>query len=68
MSDRTAIALGENGSVLGASVYGELATAGGRAQRYERGRISYKSSTGARETVGPIAVHYAAGGAESVLA
>lgn len=58
------VALGENGSVLGASVYGELPTAGGWAQRYERGRISYKSSTGVRETVGPIAAHYVAVGAE----
>ncbi|MCW2680777.1 MAG: hypothetical protein JWM62_2178, partial [Frankiales bacterium] len=59
------IALGENGSPLGASVYGEVATAGGRAQRYQRGRISYKSSTGARETVGPISARYVATGAEA---
>jgi len=59
------IFLGENGSVLGASVYGELVTAGGRAQRYQRGRISYKSSTGARETVGPVADRYVAIGAEA---
>ena len=30
------IALGENGSELGASVYGEIAVAGGTAQRYQR--------------------------------
>jgi hypothetical protein len=59
------IAIGENGSVLGASVYGELATAGGRAQRYQQGRISYKAATGARETVGPISVRYVATGAEA---
>jgi hypothetical protein len=59
------IALGENGSPLGASVYGEVATAGGRAQRYQRGRISSKSSTGARETVGPISARYVATGAEA---
>jgi hypothetical protein len=59
------IALGENGSVLGASVYGELATAGGHAQRYQYGRISYKSSTGARETVGPVATRYEQTGAEA---
>ena len=59
------IALGENGSVLGASVYGELTVAGGTAQRYQRGRISYKGSTGARETVGPIATSYEALGAEA---
>ncbi len=54
------ISLGENGSVLGASVYGELVAADGRAQRYQRGRISFKAATGARETVGPIADHYTA--------
>jgi uncharacterized protein with LGFP repeats len=59
------IAIGENGSPLGASVYGELVTAGGRAQRYQRGRISYKASTGARETVGPISAHYLVTGAEA---
>ena len=59
------IALGENGSVLGASVYGELSTAFGRAQRYQNGRISYKAATGARETVGAIALRYEAVGAEA---
>lgn len=59
------IALGENGSVLGASVYGELATAGGSAQRYENGRISAKAGLGARETVGPVAARYVATGAEA---
>lgn len=59
------IALGENGSALGASVYGEIATAGGRAQRYQDGRISYTSATGARETVGPVAARYVAVGAEA---
>lgn len=59
------IALGENGSVLGASVYGELTTAGGTAQRYQNGRISYTSGTGARETVGPVAARYVAVGAEA---
>ena len=59
------IALGENGSVLGASVYGEIATAGGTAQRYQDGRISYTSATGARETVGPVAARYVAVGAEA---
>ena len=59
------ISLGENGSVLGASVFGEIATAGGTAQRYQNGRISHKAATGARETVGPIAARYVAVGAEA---
>lgn len=58
------IRLGENGSKLGASVYGEVAVPGGRAQRYERGRISWSSTTGAHETVGPIATRYLAAGGE----
>jgi len=59
------IALGENGSVLGASVAGEVATAGGTAQRYQRGRISFRSGVGARETVGETARRYVAVGAEA---
>lgn len=59
------VALGENGSVLGASVYGELVTAGGRVQRYQFGRISSKAGTGTRETVGPICERYVAIGAEA---
>ena len=59
------IALGENGSVLGASVYGEVASAGGRYQRYQNGRISAKAGTGVRETVGPVAARYVAVGAEA---
>ncbi len=59
------IALGENGSVLGATVYGEISTAGGTAQRYQDGRISHTSATGARETVGPVAARYVAVGAEA---
>jgi hypothetical protein len=59
------IALGENGSVLGASVYGEIATAGGFAQRYQNGRISARTGIGARETVGQIAARYVALGAEA---
>jgi hypothetical protein len=59
------IALGENGSVLGASVFGELATAGGSAQRYQNGRISARNGIGARETVGPVAARYVAVGAEA---
>ena len=59
------IALGEIGSVLGASIGGELATAGGKAQRYQGGRISWLPSAGARETVGPVAQRYVAVGAEA---
>ena len=59
------IALGENGSVLGASVGGEVATAGGSAQRYQRGRISFRSGIGARETVSDIARRYTQLGAEA---
>ena len=58
------IALGEIRSELGASVLGEVAVAGGRAQRYQRGRISSKAGTGTRETVGAIATRYVAVGAE----
>ncbi len=61
---RRYIALGENGSVLGATVYGELTVSGGRAQRYERGRISFSSATGAFETVDAISARYVAAGAE----
>ncbi len=57
---RRYISLGENGSVLGATVYGEVARAGGRAQSYQRGRISWSQATGAFETVGAIATRYLA--------
>jgi len=59
------IALGENGSVLGASIYGEIATSGGYAQRYQNGRISARTGIGARETVGAIAQRYVVTGAEA---
>ncbi|MDT7545818.1 MAG: hypothetical protein QOE99_1928 [Actinomycetota bacterium] len=58
------IRLGENGSRLGATVYGELAVAGGRAQRYQSGRISASTATGAHETLAPIAARYVATGGE----
>jgi len=61
---RRYIALGENGSVLGATVYGEFAVKGGTAQRYQHGRISYSSSTGAVETRGPVGKRYRALDAE----
>jgi hypothetical protein len=40
--------MGERRSPLGATVYGERAVPGGRAQNYVRGRISYSTATGAR--------------------
>jgi hypothetical protein len=59
------IALGENGSPLGASVYGEVAVAGGTAQRYQRGRISSKRGVGTFETIGALSAHYVRTGAEA---
>lgn len=59
------LALGENASRLGPTVYGEIAVAGGRAQRYVGGRISQHPATGLRETYGDIAVRYAEVGAEA---
>jgi hypothetical protein len=61
---RRHIALGENGSRIGNTVYGEVSVAGGRAQRYERGRISASTATGAHETVGPVTTRYVSTGAE----
>ena len=61
---RRYIALGENGSVLGATVYGERTIPGGAYQRYQYGRISWTSATGPRETTGAIGRRYAAIGAE----
>ena len=61
---RRYVALGENGSVLGASVYGEVRVAGGSAQRYQRGRIS-SGRSGTFETVGPISRRFADLGAEA---
>jgi hypothetical protein len=61
---RRYIAMGENGSVLGNTVYGELAVPGGRAQRYENGRISASTGTGVHETVGEISRRYVTEGAE----
>ncbi|MCW2723639.1 MAG: hypothetical protein JWN35_560 [Frankiales bacterium] len=58
------IALGENGSPLGATVYGEVAVAGGRAQRYQFGRISRSTASGVFETLGEVSKRYVATGAE----
>jgi LGFP repeat len=64
---RRYVAMGENGSVLGATIRGEAAVPGGTAQRYQRGRISHSAATGAHETVGPISTRYVALGAEGGL-
>jgi hypothetical protein len=58
------IQLGENGSKLGNTVYGEITVPGGRAQRYERGRISASTATGAHEMLGPVADRFAQTGGE----
>ncbi len=58
-------ALGDQAGPLGASVWREFAVAGGRAQRYERGRISWSTATGARETVGPVSTRYVVLGGEA---
>lgn len=58
-------ALGENGSILGGSVYGELAVPGGRAQRYQNGRMSQSGATGVQAVVGAIARRFEALGAEA---
>lgn len=59
------IALGENGSVLGATVGTELATPGGKAQRYQHGRSSWTSGTGAHHTLAPITTRYLQLGGEA---
>ena len=58
-------ALGDQAGPLGASVWREFAVAGGKAQRYERGRISWSAATGARETVGPVSMRYVVLGGEA---
>ncbi len=58
-------ALAEQAGPLGASVWREFDVAGGRAQRYERGRISWSRATGARETVGPVSTRYVVVGGEA---
>lgn len=58
------IALGENGSRLGATVYGEIGVAGGRAQRYEQGRISSSAATGVHEVLRPVVDRFLATGGE----
>ncbi|MDT7539296.1 MAG: hypothetical protein QOI82_2881 [Actinomycetota bacterium] len=58
------IRLGENGSKLGNTVYGEFAVPGGRAQRYENGRISASTATGAHEMLEPIATTFVRHGGE----
>ena len=56
--------LGNETGVLGYPLADPLVVGTGRASRFERGRISWHSSLGAFETLGPIAVRYAHAGAE----
>lgn len=53
-------ALGEHGSALGATVLAEVAVPGGRAQRYQRGRMSASPATGVHYTLGAVAQRYVA--------
>jgi uncharacterized protein with LGFP repeats len=58
--------LGEMGSVLGATVYGEApAPGGGSFQRYQHGRISWSPTTGAHALTGPLLAKYLELGAEA---
>jgi hypothetical protein len=52
--------LGDQGSVLGATVHGEIAKRHGTAQNYQHGRISWSRSTGAQPTEGAIAQRFIA--------
>ncbi len=59
--------LGENGSILGATVYGQVPVQGGTTQRYQNGQI-LQTPTGVFEVVGPIEKRWVAlGGAAGVL-
>jgi hypothetical protein len=63
---RRYLELGELGSPLGATVYGESpAPGGGASQRYEHGRISWSAATGARVLTGPLLAKYLELGAEA---
>ncbi|MGB8649936.1 MAG: hypothetical protein WCD35_04660 [Mycobacteriales bacterium] len=57
--------LGEQRHPLGATVYGEFLIGGGRAQRYQHGRMSWRSDLGAHFTWGPLSSRYAALGGET---
>ncbi len=59
------IALGENGSLLRGTVGPEFAVTGGRAQRYQHGRMSWTSAGGARYTTFAISSRYLQLGAEA---
>ena len=59
------ISLGENGSRLGATIGPELGAPGGKAQRYQHGRISWNPAIGARYTLGHTTARYVQLGAES---
>jgi hypothetical protein len=57
--------LGDQGSVLGATIGAEFAVRGGRAQTYQRGRVSWNRSVGPQRTEGAIAQRYVALHAEA---
>ena len=59
------IALGENGSRLGATIGPELAVPGGRAQRYQHGRMSRLGTAYPHYTLGAISVRYVQLGGEA---
>ena len=61
------VALGEHGSELGATIGREVAVPGGRAQRYQHGRMSWSTGHGARYTAGAIAGRFGLLGAEAGL-
>ncbi len=59
--------LGENGSILGATVYGQVTVPGAIAQRYQNGQI-LQTPQGVFEVVGPIEKRWVAlGGATGIL-
>jgi stage II sporulation protein D len=57
------LALGGNSSVVGREKSAEYSVAGGRAQRFAKGRIFYKANVGAHEMFGRVLTVYARRGA-----
>jgi SpoIID/LytB domain protein len=57
------LAIGGASSVVGRQKSGEYAVAGGRAQRFAKGRIFYQASTGAHEVFGRVLKPYVRRGA-----
>ena len=58
-------ALGAEAGVLGFPVADPVTTAGGKASRFQRGRISWVEGVGAFETTGAVATRYVELGAEA---